>query len=401
MPRKRKANSSPALPSAGDAPIESNGVAAQIADTTAPTARPVRRPRKPKEVPNVPHANGEIIKVPHCVSAADVTLRSVEWIWEGYVPYGAVSLVVGPSHVGKTTFMTALAADLTTGQRLDGKGKRTQSNVLWYVTEEGVASMTRPKLQAAGAVLGKIWFPGYDHHGHLKKRLHLPNDLKDLRFWIEDKGASAVFFDPLNSFLGDGFDTHKSDHVRPLMELLGQLADELHIGIVATLHLRKDRSGSPLEWIAGSAAWHQTARVALALGSDPEAPSKKVLTVAKNSLGRWLTSKRYDLIDKGGHPRFLLGPDSHLQAHDLVASTRDAGDRDALNDARMFLRYELQDEEKPARELERRAEENGIRPATLRRAKKAEGVTSHAIGPNERRYLVWRHPEGGFKGDIE
>ena len=82
------------------------------------------------------------------------------------------------------------------------------------------------------------------------------------------------------------------------------------------------------------------------------------------------------------------------QVADAQAS---AADRDAIADARAFLRLWLDGEPRRASDLEKWGEQAGIRPMTLRRAKAAEGIQSKPVGGNDDRFWVWAKPEGGWR----
>jgi hypothetical protein len=52
------------------------------------------------------------------IKMSDIRPEPVEWLWEPYIPSGAISLVQGDGGTGKTTMTLAIAAALTRGEAL-------------------------------------------------------------------------------------------------------------------------------------------------------------------------------------------------------------------------------------------------------------------------------------------
>lgn len=52
------------------------------------------------------------------ISANEVEIKEVQWLWYPYVPYGKITLLQGDSGDGKSCFVLALCALLTSGKPL-------------------------------------------------------------------------------------------------------------------------------------------------------------------------------------------------------------------------------------------------------------------------------------------
>ena len=78
--------------------------------------------------------------------AAD-TIRpeEVEWYFEGWVPLGSLTLLVGPAGLGKTTLACELAARGTRGQL-----GIPAASVIFATAEDSLAHTLVPRLTAAG-----------------------------------------------------------------------------------------------------------------------------------------------------------------------------------------------------------------------------------------------------------
>src|SRR4051794_5142550 len=79
--------------------------------------------------------------------------REPEWVLEGRIPRGEISLIVGRDGTGKSTLMSVLAAAWTRGE-LTGRPERVHLNL----AEDDVAAVTVPRLRAAHADLSELRF---------------------------------------------------------------------------------------------------------------------------------------------------------------------------------------------------------------------------------------------------
>ena len=63
--------------------------------------------------------------------ASDVTIRPIDWLWEGYLPRGMLTLLAGLPGCGKSTLTLAIAGTVTSAGRWpDGAPMRTPGSVL-------------------------------------------------------------------------------------------------------------------------------------------------------------------------------------------------------------------------------------------------------------------------------
>lgn len=325
-------------------------------------------------------------------------LRSRKWsfIWPDRIALGTLTILEGRKQCGKSTIAAAIAADVTGGPRLGRGRRRVLGDVLWLTVEEDLARAVRPRLEAAGADLGRVHFPeGKDHPGELRP-LILPDDLEQLEYLIRAHGVKLVVLDPLASFVHADFSLNDEQQVRQVLERLARLAARTSCAILLIRHLRKSGSGPLLDHGLGSAAIANVARTLLRVDEYPEKDGRYGLSVVACNVAEKARTLVYAMVRVKDVPRIEWHGESDLDAERLADGQGDAGERDARADARAFLRAELETGEKAVKDLERRADENGISRMTLRRAKKDLGVTSHPRGPNEERHFVWRKPKGGW-----
>ena len=80
--------------------------------------------------------------------ASEVKVKSVEWLWYPYIPYGKVTVIQGEAGDGKSTFILKLAAMLTRGEPMpftDGEGAEPVS-VIYQSTEDDADDTIVPPL---------------------------------------------------------------------------------------------------------------------------------------------------------------------------------------------------------------------------------------------------------------
>jgi len=132
---------------------------------------------------------------------AELPADSYEWIIEGFMARGSLTIVGGNSKAGKTVLATNVAMAVATGTPFLGMPTTTNA-VLWLAYEESEAER--------GAVL-KMYDSQPDnlYVTHEKLYLDSPEAMEKIRYWIRKTGAGLVIIDPLYGAcqadsLGDG-----------------------------------------------------------------------------------------------------------------------------------------------------------------------------------------------------
>jgi hypothetical protein len=330
------------------------------------------------------------------VTSAKLKARTLSWLWKDYIPFGALTLIVGPTSVGKTTFLAALAAQVTGGPKL-GDGKKTLArNVLWLTLENDLVIDVREKLKAAGADLARIVHPGRDEAGEVQRRLAFPTDIGVLREYIRKEGAALVVVEPMDSFLFDGFDVNKTADVRQLLDALHQLAISEGVVIVFTRHFNKSRMGGVLDWVSGSAAWTQCPRVVLTLDYHEEIPDLRTLSNSKPGLVKRPPSYTFTLDDVGSAPRFHLLDQSDDNALSVDGKLDAVAEKRGNMEAQAFLRAELGNGAVKTADLLKRAEAFGFHRKTIQRARAKLDIGYENRGSVGAVEWYYTPPEEGF-----
>lgn len=170
---------------------------------------------------------------------AEITPEPVRWLWEGRIPLGKVTILQGEPGVGKSTLAYDLAARVSRGYEMPGDGRAggAPGNVLFFSGGDDLADTVRPRLDAAGADLTRIYAAEHEIR---------PDAVAPLR-------PTLIVIDPFADYLGVG------PHRNPTnaMRTLGQLAKRSGAAVLATqcvadggMDLARDFYGVPRSILA-------------------------------------------------------------------------------------------------------------------------------------------------------
>jgi hypothetical protein len=91
-------------------------------------------------------------------SLADIQPETVQWLWEGRIPFGKVTLLESEPGVGKSSLTLELAARVSRGAPMPlEKTSRPPANVVIFSGDDGLADTIRPRLDVAEADLSRIF----------------------------------------------------------------------------------------------------------------------------------------------------------------------------------------------------------------------------------------------------
>jgi len=302
----------------------------------------------------------------------------VEWLWDGRLPFGKLVLVDGDPGLGKSAATLDIAARVSSGAGFPDSARCEPAGVILLSAEDGLADTIRPRLDAAGADVGRILSLATveDEDGH-PRLLSIPDDLEVIEKGIERVGAGLIVVDPLMAFLSGKADSNKDQDVRKALAPLADLADRSGVCVVVVRHLNKSPHSNPLYRGGGSIGIIGAARAGFVVAKNPQNEDQRILATTKNNLSASSASLAFTLEDAdNGAVKIVWTGESELGAKDLLATSQDGEKAEALNEAVEFLQDILSEGPVSAEEVKREAEEAGISEATLRRAKKELDIHS-------------------------
>ena len=320
---------------------------------------------------------------------ADVKPEPIKWLWQGRIARGKLNLLAGQPGRGKSQLTIYMAAQITIGGEWPDGLACPLGSVICISCEDDAADTIVPRLMAAGADRSRVhvldWVVNADGKQQPSKqmfdlRMHVPA-LADLIRRVGD--VVLIIIDPSSAYLG-ALDSHKTSDVRGGLAPLQQLAAETGAAVLLVSHLNKgSMDGNAMARVAGSGAFVAACRSAWLVETDPEDEQheRRILTPLKNNIGDdqtgfAFTIKPVHLADGIESSRVVFEPGTvSISATDLLRGYQNnTEDRGALGEAVDFLREYLNDGPKNAKSTQGAAEDAGIAPRTLRRAREQLGI---------------------------
>ena len=353
-----------------------------------------------KYEPSAPVATAPAARSLISARLADVEPVPVRWLWRPYLPAGKLVIIEGDPGLGKTWVSLALAATVSAGGSWpDGSRLEAPGPVIYVTFEDGVADTLRPRLDALGADVSRVYaVTGWRENGEDKGPLTAA-EVDLLAAEADRLRPRLVVIDPIQGYMGAGVDMHRANETRAVLARLGQVAEATGATVAAVRHLRKAGADHAIHRGLGSIDFAAAARSILLVGMDPEDDDGRTRVVAhvKSSLDRLGDSLAFSLA--GG--RFGWLGASTCTAGDLLAAPRSREERSATDEAAAFLEAELASGPRAVAEVMAAAEKLSIAKRTLERAKSRLGVESRRVGgvAGEGHWVWSLTPPGGAEGE--
>jgi len=313
------------------------------------------------------------------IRMSDIQAESVDWLWEPYIPRGAISLVQGDGGTGKTTLSLAIAAAITQGDALPGGIRTEPANVIIQNAEDSYPRTIKPKLEQFAADCDRIFAIDEDD----EPLCYSDQRIEDI---IIEKRANLIVFDPLQAFFGKA-NMNAANNVRPIMKRLGMIAEQTNCSVLLVGHLHKAGGKSQYRGL-GSIDIFAAARSVITVGATAVDENIRAMVHNKSNLAPTGQSQAFGLDLNSG---FCWMGEYDITIDELLNGERNVKPENQFTKAQMFLEDILRCRPVAATEVFRQAEEKGISDTTLNRAKKAMGV--HSFKNNGKWY--WELPIEG------
>jgi hypothetical protein len=301
----------------------------------------------------------------------------VTWFWPGRLALGKLAILEGDPGLGKSLFALDLCARLSTGRPLpDGSiGPGTGQAVLLN-GEDGPEDTVRPRLEALGADLDRVFLPQFDG-----TPLLLPRHADLLDAVLEKTYAQLVVIDPILAFLEPQVLSGNDPSVRAALAPLERLAERHRCTVLLIRHLTKRGGRQPLYRGVGSIGFLAVCRSGWLIARDPEQPQQCILAEVKNNLGPPQPSLAYtvETSDQGPVKLTWLGPSARTAAELQVTAVRRPPFLSQRLCGRDVLAEILEDGPRTSREVWAEAQQRGLSERTLWRAKQELAVRSVRI----------------------
>jgi len=328
--------------------------------------------------------------------ASDIQAKPINWLWQGRIARGKVTMVAGNPGLGKSQVTGAdMAATVTTGGAWPDGSCCERGNVALLSAEDDPEDTGRPRLEAAGADLSRVFVldavvEAFNAEGgEIKRAFNLKTDLARLgRMLDEIGGAAMIVIDPITAYLGET-DSHKNAEIRALLSPLSDLAAKHGAAVVCVSHLNKSAGGEALMRVTGSLAFVAASRAAFIVAKDPENDARRLFLPMKNNIGNDRSGLAFKvesaqvkspagLIETS---RIVWEPDPVVMTADEAMQPQgDPEERSAMDDARQFLLGLLADGPVRAGQIKSDADGAGFNWRTIQRAADRLNIERHKDG---------------------
>lgn len=311
---------------------------------------------------------------------SDVKPEIVEWLWEGRIPLGKITVLDGDPGLGKSVITMDLAARVSSGQDFPN-GNDGVLGVLGNVggvvilsAEDGLADTIRPRLDAAGAAVSRVVAVSTVPDGEGNERsISIPEDLEKIEKAINRVNAKLIIIDPLMAFLSDSSKANYDQDVRRALTPLSKMAERTGAAVLVVRHLNKSSGGKAVYRGGGSIGIIGAARCGLVVEEHPDDKDQRVLSVTKSNLAEKATSLTYSVVTAENHSaRVAWGNAIDLTADELLESDNNKPNKQDA--AAQWLENKLSSGPVLSTEIRSQAKQTGIADRTLDRAKKSLGV---------------------------
>ena len=229
---------------------------------------------------------------PVLVKASDVPYEPPRWLIVPYFQRGKGTIIQADSGVGKTAFMCAIAAHVSTGRPLMGIPIETPGNVLILSVEDDLPIL-RGRIEANNGDLDKCHF--------MANAAGLTFNSPEVEQAVKQIGAKMVIFDPFQAFLGANVNMDKSNQTRPELAKLFQMSDRNDCSIAIIAHMGKFSMGnSAVNRSLGSVDIPAAMRNVLQIIKNPENEFERIVVQIKCSNEFKGRSIAYTIGDRGG-----------------------------------------------------------------------------------------------------
>ena len=308
------------------------------------------------------------------ISASDFEMKSLDafdemqpqWLIDGYIPQGQISVLAGDGGCGKTMIWCGLAAAVSSGNSCFLLGnnaavRRPPSTVMFFSKEDSVEHVLRKRLRLAGANLKNIICMGTSD-----PRIHtLTFNSPMLENLVSVYKPALCIFDPIQGFIPANMHMGDRNAMRNCLAPLITLGEKYGTTFILIVHANKQAGVWGRKRMADSSDIWDISRSVLMVGMVPNS-DLRYISHEKSNYGA--LSETVLFSASNGVPVFVSYTDQ--KDRDYVQKNEKKGrNSPALDEAKDFILAFLRDGEHSIIELNQAANAALISKETLKRAK--------------------------------
>lgn len=312
----------------------------------------------------------ELIHPVQLVTMSEVEEKEPEWLINGYIPKGQITIIAGDGGTGKTFVWVDTVAAVSSGGRAFfekipegsfGELMRAPANVLFFSSEDSIEITLKRRLRKAGADLSRIYSISLKDPRFTDIKFNAPI----LMALISEYKPALVIFDPLQAFIPSSVQMSQRNAMRQIMNPLIALGEKFGTTFLIVCHTNKRAGCYGRNRVSDSSDIWDVSRSVLICGHTNE-NGIRYLSHEKSNYGELNETALFSLRDE----KVNLEGYTNKRDVDFVRqndfTVRQKPQRD---NAEKFIMDFLRDGERPTADLDKAAVASGISSATLSRAK--------------------------------
>jgi archaellum biogenesis ATPase FlaH len=321
---------------------------------------------------------------------ADVERERITWMWRGFLPHKKLVIVDGMPGVGKSTLTADIAAKVSIGEAFPCGTENRARGVLFLAVEDGVGDTIRPRVEAAGGDIERV----YSMSGVISKGFEVSPDLSEhmaiIRNEVIKYDIGLIIIDPIMALLGANVDSYRDQDVRSITTPLARLAEELDVIVLVVRHPNKSVRSDALMRGGGSMAFIGAARVGWVVGKDPNDENRRILAISKSNLASMADSLQFELVNDSEFEcaRIQWLGISSVSADNLY-SEQNPDEKNQTDEAIDWLQDFLGDSEVDSKVAKQKATDAGVSEKALRRAREKLKVHINRVGKGKEHVTLW------------
>ncbi len=208
----------------------------------------------------------------------DIARKNMEFVVPGLIPKGLLSAFTGRGGIGKSYFLTALSAAISTGG--DFYGHRLQKgNVVYLNTDDDPEMTIANRFDRFEKDEGNLFI--IDEALNLDTRSGRDIDYERIEEIIVKYKPTVFVIDPIMAQLGQGTGSNEATEIYPRLKRLNDLAREYSVAILVIRHVTKTPPLDPANAGSGSAAFTNAVRSEVLCFCHPEDELLRVIMPTK------------------------------------------------------------------------------------------------------------------------
>lgn len=295
---------------------------------------------------------------------SDDEMELQEWLWEGHIPMGALTLFAGNPDVGKSLAALDLVARGTKGLDYpDGSANDIPPfDVILLEAEDDAKKTVGPRLSVAaedvGADLSRVMRIKVKLAGGLKTRmLQLDKDIELIEKTIQkhETPIRLLVVSPLSAYLGSTVSAIDDNSVRAVLGPLQDMAARQNVAILAVIHLNKQSDYDVIYRVSGAMGFVAVARASWLFAKDAKDKQgdKRFMMPIKGNLAEKqkgiiyrinVSEKTVQVKDKKTgqmvstrQPRIYWGETTDVDANDVMRESVGLAKADYFTEAKAWL----------------------------------------------------------------